>query len=98
MKIMTCPLNGPRNISEFHCAGEAVLQPDPRDLSDADWADHVFLANNTLGVVREWWCHTPSSYWFIAERHTGSDEILKIYPANELFRERVDFDAREEGA
>ncbi|MEO1190837.1 MAG: sarcosine oxidase subunit delta [Pseudomonadota bacterium] len=98
MKIMTCPLNGPRNISEFAAGGEVVIQPDPRDLSDEAWADHVFLQNNTLGVVREWWCHTPSSYWFIAERHTGSDEILRTYPASELFKDRVDFEAREESA
>ncbi len=96
MKVMTCPLNGPRNISEFACGGEVILQPDPRDLDDSAWADHVFLANNTLGVVREWWCHTASSYWFIAERSTATDEILKTYPTSELFKDRVDFEAREE--
>lgn len=98
MKIMTCPLNGPRNISEFSCAGELVLQPDPRDLDDAAWADHVFLSNNTLGVVREWWCHVPTSYWFIAERNTQTDEILRTYPAGEVFKERVEFLPREEKA
>ncbi len=86
MKILTCPLNGPRNISEFACGGEVILQPDPRDLED------------TLGVVREWWCHTASSYWFIAERNTATDEILRTYPASELFEERVDFAPREETA
>ena len=27
-------------------------------------------------MKREWWCHTPSGYWFIAERDTARDEIL----------------------
>ncbi len=98
MKILTCPLNGPRNISEFACGGEVTVQHDPRDLEDSAWADHVFLSNNTLGVVREWWCHTASSYWFIAERNTATDEILRTYPASELFEERVDFAPREETA
>ncbi|EKE22949.1 MAG: sarcosine oxidase subunit D [uncultured bacterium] len=35
--------------------------------------------------------HTPSSYWFIAERHTASDEIIRTYDAKELFNQRVDF-------
>jgi sarcosine oxidase subunit delta len=93
MKLMTCPLNGPRNISEFACAGELVDSPDPRTLSDEAWADVIFLANNTAGVVREWWVHVASSYWFIAERNTVTDEIIRTYPASELFKERVVFAA-----
>ena len=68
MKIMTCPLNGPRNISEFVCAGEVQREPDPNRCSDAEWADYVFLHENDAGVVQEWWCHVPTAYWFIAER------------------------------
>lgn len=96
MKLLTCPLNGPRNISEFACAGEVVEQPDPRTLTDEAWADHVFLSNNVHGVVREWWCHVPSTYWFIAERNTVTDQIIRTYPASELFKERVEF--KGEGA
>lgn len=91
MKLLTCPLNGPRNISEFVCFGEVVEQPDPRSLPDEAWADHVFLSNNTYGVVREWWCHVASTYWFIAERNTVTDEIIRTYPASEVFKDRVDF-------
>ena len=91
MKIMTCPLNGPRNISEFAWGGEVKAMPDPMTCSDDEWAEYVFLENNTAGVVREWWCHLPTSYWFIAERNTLTDEILRTYPASELFAERIDF-------
>ena len=91
MKIMTCPLNGPRNISEFAHGGEVVIEPDPNRCSDDDWADYVFLENNVAGVVREWWCHVPSAYWFIAERDTVSDEILRTYPASDVFKERVEY-------
>ena len=91
MKIMTCPLNGPRNISEFIYGGEVVAMPDPARSTDAEWADYVFLEENSAGVVREWWCHAPTSFWFIAERDTVRDEILRTYPAGEVFKDRVDF-------
>ena len=91
MKIMNCPLNGPRNISEFAWGGEVKTMPDPLACSDDEWAEYVFLENNTAGVVREWWCHLPTSYWFIAERNTVTDEIVRTYPSAELFAERIDF-------
>ena len=91
MKIMNCPLNGPRNISEFICFGEVIDMPNPNEMSDEQWADFMWMSNNTAGVVREWWCHTATSYWFIAERNTITDEIIKTYPTNKVFTERVDF-------
>jgi sarcosine oxidase subunit delta len=97
MKIMPCPLNGPRNISEFACFGEVVWMPEPNQASDADWANYIWMSNNTAGVVREWWCHIPTNYWFIAERDTVRDEILRSYPADELFTARRDFERRDEG-
>ena len=91
MKVMNCPLNGPRNISEFICFGEVSIMPCPQDSSDDEWADFIWLSNNTAGVVREWWCHVATSYWFIAERNTVTDEILATYPASDVFTDRVEF-------
>ena len=88
---MNCPMNGPRNISEFICFGEVVQMPNPKKVTDDEWADFIWMSNNTAGVVREWWCHVATSYWFIAERNTITDEILKTYATNEIFSERVDF-------
>ena len=84
MKLMPCPLNGLRNLQEFVCGGEVVAEPAP-DAPAAEWAAYVHLHDNPAGVVREWWCHAPTSYWFIAERDTRTDEILRTYPAAELF-------------
>ena len=92
MKIMTCPLNGPRNISEFVWGGEVKMHP-PLDCTDAQWAEFAALENNTAGVVREWWYHTPTAYWFIAERNTVTDEIVRTYPAREVFKDRVVYEA-----
>ncbi len=79
MKIMPCPMNGPRNISEFVYGGEVKDMPNPSTCSDKAWADYVFYADNVAGIVTEWWMHAASSYWFIAERHTVTDRILKTY-------------------
>ena len=96
MKIMNCPLNGPRNISEFICAGEVVEEPDPNRCSDAEWAHYVFLHDNEAGVVQEWWCHVPTAFWFIAERSTVTDEIIRTFPSADLFPERKDYSKPEE--
>lgn len=77
MKIMTCPVNGARSISEFTYGGE--VRPDPRTIDDQAWADYVFNRNNAPGIKQEWWCHTPSNTWFIAERNTLTDDILRTY-------------------
>ncbi len=95
MKIMHCPLNGPRNISEFTYGGEVKQMPDQNTCTDVEWADYVFNSANIAGIVREWWMHTPSSYWFIAERHTVTDEVIRTFDAKELFNTRVEFAAVE---
>lgn len=95
MKILTCPLNGPRNISEFVYGGQVKRMPDTATASDREWAAYVFYEETNIGVVLEWWLHSPSSYWFIAERHNATDEIIRTFPADELFTQRVDFSSPE---
>ena len=92
MKIMPCPLNGPRNIQEFVCGGAVEPHPDPNRCSDREWTEFVWMEENVAGVVREWWCHVATAYWFIAERNTVTDEILATYPADRVFSERVEFE------
>jgi sarcosine oxidase subunit delta len=79
MKLMTCPINGRRAISEFACGGELREMPDAATVSDQAWADYVFNRSGVPGVKQEWWCHTPSGVWFIAERDTTTDTILRTY-------------------
>lgn len=83
MKIMICPVNGPRAITEFAYGGEVRPMPDPVTCSDDQWADYVFNRNGSPGVKREWWCHVPSNTWFVAERDTARDVVLRTY----LYRE-----------
>jgi sarcosine oxidase, subunit delta len=82
MKLIPCPLNGPRPADEFIYGGEVRSAPDAATSSDADWARYVFHRSGVPGVKREWWCHTPSGNWFIAERDTLSDEFIASYAPN----------------
>ncbi len=92
MKRMPCPLNGLRNISEFVYGGEVTAEPDPANCADRTWTDFLFMENNEAGVVREWWYHVPSALWFIVERDTRTDVIIRTYPASALFAVREDGD------
>lgn len=79
MKIMNCPLNGPRNISEFAYGGDVRAIPAD-DAEPAAWADYLYMKSNQPGIAVEWWIHVPTSYWFMAERDLRTDEILATYP------------------
>jgi sarcosine oxidase, subunit delta len=83
MKTMTCPLNGPRNINEFVCAGEAKTMPSP-NASPLDWARYAYQERNIAGVVLEWWLHVPSANWFVAERDTRDDRIIRTMTVAEF--------------
>jgi sarcosine oxidase subunit delta len=87
MKIMTCPLNGPRNISEFVCYGE-VKPPIPAEASGAEVGRALYLEDNLAGIVFEWWIHVPSTYVFVAQRDTRTDEIVRTLTVAAFERER----------
>jgi sarcosine oxidase subunit delta len=84
LKIINCPLNGPRPLLEFVSAGEVREPPDADNCSDGEWTAYLYNRASVPGVKREWWCHVPSGHWFIAERDTGCDEILATYDAAEF--------------
>lgn len=79
MKLMPCPINGPRPVSEFVYGGEVREMPDPDTVTDAQWADYVFNRSGIPGVKKEWWYHGPSGTWFIAERDVTLDVIVRTY-------------------
>jgi sarcosine oxidase, subunit delta len=89
MKLMHCPLNGPRNISEFVWGGDVKAEPDPATCTDTEWADHLFLEDNTAGIVNEWWLHAPTNFWFIARRNTVTDEILETMTVDRFFASKA---------
>jgi sarcosine oxidase, subunit delta len=89
MKLLTCPLNGTRPVSEFVYGGEVRVMPDPDTCSDAQWTDYVFNRSGVPGVKQEWWCHVASGYWFIVRRDTALDEVIETLPPDAVQMEAL---------
>ncbi|TML13465.1 MAG: sarcosine oxidase subunit delta [Actinobacteria bacterium] len=75
--LLSCPNCGPRDVNEFAYAGEVTSRPaGPPDLREL--ADYVYFRRNVAGVQREWWYHRfGCEIWFLAERDTRTNEVLK---------------------
>lgn len=73
MLIIDCPYCGARDETEFSYGGEAgIARPlHPESLTDAEWADYLFMRSNARGTHRELWNHAQGCRrWFVAVRDT----------------------------
>ena len=83
MLLIDCPWCGERDESEFSYGGEAfIARPaKPEELSDAEWADYLFMRKKPRGMHTEQWNHAHGCRrWFVAERDTVSYRIETTYP------------------
>ena len=86
MFVIRCPNCGERDLSEFAYGGEAhISRPEWRDeMSDAEWAEFVFMRTNPKGVFAERWNHAAGCRrWFNMLRNTATDDILAVYAMGE---------------
>ena len=86
MLIITCPWCGPRDQTEFAYGGEAhIVRPlNPDALSDAQWADYLFMRKNIKGRHLEQWGHAYGCRrWFNVERDTVTYRITATYKPGE---------------
>lgn len=85
MLLIRCPYcEMDRPEIEFQHAGEAhIARPaDPSQVSDAQWADYLYMRANPKGLHVERWRHAHGCGGFLnAVRHTVSDRILATYAA-----------------
>jgi sarcosine oxidase subunit delta len=84
--LIRCPWCGPRDEIEFRYGGQAhIAYPDdPAVLSDAEWADFLFMRDNPRGPWRERWCHAAGCRrWFNAIRDTSSHRFISTYRMDE---------------
>lgn len=74
-----CPNCGIRNVSEFRFGGEVRKRPESTE-NQQKWADYLYMRTNTLGEQTEWWYHRMGCRrWFLARRHTMSNEIRETF-------------------
>jgi sarcosine oxidase subunit delta len=75
---LNCPNCGPRPVDEFAYYGEVTRRPTGAPTL-RELTDYVYFRDNAAGVQREWWQHrTGCGEWFLAERDTRTNEVLKI--------------------
>ena len=82
MLRIPCPWCGVRDETEFHYGGQAhIARPErPDELSDAEWADYLFMRDNPKGEFAERWVHAAGCRrWFNVQRHTVTHEIVAVY-------------------
>ena len=82
MLIIPCPFCGPRDEIEFSCGGEAhIARPLAENtITDAEFADYLFIRDNPKGVFLERWCHSAGCRrWFNVARDTVTHQILEVY-------------------
>ena len=89
MQLIECPYCGPREEVEFHYGGQAhVSYPeDPASLSDEEWAEYLFVRDNTRGPFAERWVHALGCRrWFNAIRDTVSYRFEATYRFHHVYR------------
>jgi heterotetrameric sarcosine oxidase delta subunit len=82
MLLIPCPYCGARAESEFHYGGEAhKVRPErPEEVSDAEWADYLFLQKNPKGTHYERWMHAYGCRrWFNVVRDTLTNTVHGAY-------------------
>jgi sarcosine oxidase, subunit delta len=86
MLVIPCPWCGPRDESEFACGGEAHIDrpAEPGALSDAEWAEYLYMRKNPRGVHHERWMHRLGCRrWFNVARDTLGQKITAVYAITE---------------
>jgi sarcosine oxidase, subunit delta len=89
MLLIDCPYCGPRDEVEFRYGGQAhIARPkQPDTLTDAEWADYLFMRDNPKGPFRERWMHSAGCRrWFNMLRDTATHRIIAIYKIGEAPR------------
>lgn len=74
--LLTCPNCGPREVTDFTCAGETTARPATTP-TERELNEYIYFRRNVAGAQREWWYHRAGCRaWFLAERDTRTNEVL----------------------
>lgn len=76
MILLPCPHCGPRNVSEFHYAGEKTPRPDPNAATEKEWRRYLYMRRNPAGwTIESWYHHAGCRRYLTVERNTVSNEV-----------------------
>ena len=92
MLIIPCPHCGLRDEIEFACGGEAhIARPLAENkISDAEFADYLFIRDNPKGIFLERWHHSAGCRkWFNVARDTVTHKIIEAYLMGSLPKKAV---------
>jgi heterotetrameric sarcosine oxidase delta subunit len=82
--VLTCPHCGVREVTDFAFGGEVTPRPR-RAPSLRELCEYNYFRRNVAGVQREWWYHRSGCrIWFLAERDTRTNEVLRVGLPGEL--------------
>ncbi|MDX8449149.1 sarcosine oxidase subunit delta [Mesorhizobium captivum] len=79
MLQIPCPWCGLRDEIEFNYAGaDDVTRPkNPESVTDAEWANYLFLRTNKKGVMGEVWYHAAGCRsWFVVKRDNITNQFV----------------------
>ena len=62
----------------MRCAGESTKRPAELP-SQRTLNEYVYFRENVWGVQREWWFCRVCEEWFLAERHTYTNEVTRTW-------------------
>lgn len=84
MLRIQCPYCGLRDESEFTFGGQAHIVRPPPECSDIEWAQYLYVRENSKGRQEERWCHTfGCARWFNVTRDTQTHIIQPVSGADE---------------
>jgi sarcosine oxidase, subunit delta len=77
--LIDCPNCGRREALEFSYGGETTRRATDSS-TEREFTDYLFYRENVNGWQTEWWLHRDGCRaWFLAERHTFTNEIRATY-------------------
>ncbi len=82
--VLACPHCGLREVADFAFGGEVTHRPKGSP-SVRELNQYNYFRRNVAGVQREWWYHRSGCRtWFLADRDTRTNEVLRVGLPGEL--------------
>ncbi|WNJ99548.1 sarcosine oxidase subunit delta [Thalassospiraceae bacterium LMO-JJ14] len=80
--LIDCPHCGARPKEEFTIKGSAEAERPQAEAGNEAWFGYVYLRDNPIGRVREYWHHTSGCRrWLIVERDNTDHTVHQVLDA-----------------